>query len=229
MELIRKLCGGHLPAAIMFDLDGTLVESAPDLADAVDFVLEHAGYPAPGEVLVRQWVGNGASKLLERALAHARGIELAEISGAEHRRLLEHFFIAYKANCCRRTTLFDSVMETLEFLHLRGIKLAIVTNKPAVFTAQIVDQLGLRSLFSVCASGDSYPQKKPHPLPLQMVASEMAVDLADCLMVGDSQTDIAAAQAAGIPVVCVSFGYHQGVDLTALADTVIDEFISLKC
>ncbi len=226
---IAELYHGRLPAAVLFDLDGTLVDSAPDLALAVDRMLDDMDYANVGEQRVRQWIGNGARKLVQRALAHVcfSGDE-AQVADSllndGHQRFIHH----YNECCADSSCLYPNVVESLIALTERGIKLACVTNKPQQFTGKILQNLGIKSFFQVTVSGDSLAEKKPHPLPLQHAMQKLGVDNSDCLMVGDSQSDVSAARAAGLKVLCMTYGYNHGRDVKTLqADDYAHSFEQL--
>lgn len=226
---LADLYAGRLPAAVLFDLDGTLVDSAPDLAVAVDRMLEELGYATVGEQRVRQWIGHGARKLVQRALAYVRfdGDEeqiVDTLLNEAHRYFIHH----YHQCCANSSCLYPGVVETLNTLSSHGVKQACVTNKPKQFTGKILENLGIASYFQLVLSGDSLGEKKPHPLPLQHAMQELGVDASSCLMIGDSQTDVAAAKAAGIKVLCVTYGYNHGQDVRTLqADDYVDSFEQL--
>lgn len=215
---------GLRPAFIAFDLDGTLVDSVPDIAAAVLAMCAELGYPAPSEDQVRAWVGNGAARLVERALTgHFDG----RLEPALTARALVSFKDAYRRCLVRDSRVYPGVRETLVALQAAGIPLTLVTNKPAEFAAGLLAGLELDSFFVALVGGDSLAERKPHALPLQHVAGQLGVDVADGLMVGDSVTDIGAARAVGIPVVCVDYGYHQGADLAAQADVLCSSLIEM--
>jgi phosphoglycolate phosphatase len=216
------------PRALLFDLDGTLVHSLPDLADAADAVLQSYGLPALGEPTLATMIGNGSRKLIERALLASRWCgapaHSTELLNEAHERFLQQ----YRRHVCVRSTLCPGVAEQLPQLQRQGIALAVVTNKPMEFVAPLLEALGIRQHFSLLLGGDSLPEKKPSALPLQHACTQFGVSVADSIMVGDSRTDIEAARAANMRVIAVSFGYNHGEPLTASApDYVIDHFAQL--
>ncbi|MCE0733304.1 phosphoglycolate phosphatase [Halomonas sp. G15] len=192
---------------VAFDLDGTLIDSVPELAVAVDMTLSELGLPEAGERKARLWVGNGALKLVERALADALG-EAPSPQRLEpaHQRFLYH----YGRDVGARTRLYPGVRECLDALRERGLSLALVTNKPHAFIAPLLEGVGLDAHFALCLGGDSLPDKKPHPAPLLHVAAHFDVSPAACLMVGDSRHDVAAGKAAGFRTLAVPYGYNHG-------------------
>lgn len=192
---------------ITFDLDGTLVDSVPDLTAAIDTVLVARGYPAAGETRVASWVGNGSRKLVERALRHVLGqAPDAETLDNAH----EAFLHQYGKAPSERTRVFPGVREALVALRDRGLILAVITNKPYAFIAPILDALGLDSYFDYAVGGDSLPQKKPDPAPLLHVAERFSIPPQACLMVGDSRHDIEAGRRAGFRTLAVPYGYNHG-------------------
>ncbi|MDR9440523.1 MAG: phosphoglycolate phosphatase [Halomonas sp.] len=192
---------------VTFDLDGTLVDSVPDLAAAVDAALADLGLAPCGESRVRDWVGNGSLRLMQRSLRHAQGREPdAALLARAHQRFLDH----YGRDPSARTRLYPGVREALNALRDRGVPLALVTNKPSTFIVPILETFGLAEHFSLCLGGDSLAQKKPDPAPLLYVANQFDVLPSVCLMVGDSRHDIAAGKAAGFRTLAVPYGYNHG-------------------
>ncbi len=206
--LNKPLAEPCLVKCILFDLDGTLIDSVPDLAVALNKMLVDIELSAVAEELAREWVGNGAAKLVERALCHhgINGDELKEI----HTKALE-LFLAHYANCCAdKTVLYEGVAEALaEFKHQK-ITMAIVTNKPRRFIAPILEHLAIDDYFALLLGGDELTHKKPHPEPLLHCIEALNMDACNVLMVGDSRNDIEAARAANIPVVAMNYGYNHG-------------------
>lgn len=211
---------------VMFDLDGTLVDSVPDLAAAVDSMLLSLGREAAGVDQVRQWVGNGAAMLVQRALTGS--MQPPEIPHELFQSAYEHFLNAYRSENGKQSRLYPGVADTLSFITEQVEHIAVITNKPAQFTQVLLDQFDIPQ-FDLVLSGDSLSEKKPHPLPLQHCMNTFLCKPDEVLMVGDSVSDVRAAQAAKAPVACVTYGYHQGVDLRALqADYLLDNFTALK-
>lgn len=192
---------------VAFDLDGTLVDSVPDLTAAVDAALTDLELPAPGEERVRDWVGNGSRVLMERALSDALGqAPAAERLEAAHQR----FLVRYGQAPCARTRLYPGVREALDGLRSSARRLVLVTNKPEAFIAPILRAVAIERHFALCLGGDSLSRRKPDPLPLRHAAERFAVTPARCLMVGDSRHDIAAGKAAGFRTLGVPYGYNHG-------------------
>lgn len=219
------LGAGLRPAAILFDLDGTLVDSATDLALAVNRCLQEFGLPTAEEVAVRGWVGNGAAKLVERALCDRLSCEPADLESGLADKALEAFFRHYEACCTETTQLYPGVEQTLAQLQ-PYYPMACVTNKPERYARRLLDHLQLP--FAVLIGGDTLAVKKPAPEPLLQACSELGVDAGDCLMVGDSRSDVLSARAAGMPVLCYSYGYNHGAPVASLnPDFLRHEFIGL--
>ena len=207
MKPLRRLCGGELPRLVMFDLDGTLIDSVPDLAAAVDRMLVELGRVPAGVDRVRDWVGNGARVLVRRALAG--GLDHAAVSDAEADAALARFLEIY-ADCHELTALYPGVHELLEALSTAAVELAVVTNKPERFVAPLLEQVGLGGYFRWIIGGDTLPQQKPDPAALLQVMRLADVTAAQSLFIGDSRNDVLAAHAAGVPCVAVSYGYNHG-------------------
>jgi phosphoglycolate phosphatase len=192
---------------VAFDLDGTLVDSALDLAFAGNQMLTELGLEVVTDDQVRHWVGNGAPKLVQRLLTQ-------ELEPKQPHPLFEQalplFLSHYEKSMCRFSQLYKGVNEGLERLQNHGIMIACVTNKPLRFVQPILKQLGIAHFFEYVVGGDSTPHIKPHPLPLLTTAEQFNVSPAEALMVGDSNNDILAARAAGFGIICVNYGYNQG-------------------
>jgi phosphoglycolate phosphatase len=197
----------RVPKLIAFDLDGTLVESAPDLADAVDAMLERLGLPPAGETQVRGWIGNGADLLVKRALSGEMWPKAEPPLFGQGYSLFTDF---YERNICNRSHLFPGVAEGLKQLKAEGYRTACITNKHSRFTRPLLDLLGILGDFDFVGCGDQFARHKPDPEPLLRTAEHFGVAPAECLMVGDSANDVRAARAAGYGVVCVPYGYNGG-------------------
>jgi phosphoglycolate phosphatase len=211
---------------VLIDLDGTLVDSVPDLTYCVDAMMARLGRPARGERAVRNWVGNGVERLVARALT---GTLDGEPAAADYAEALPIFLELYSENTAARSVLYDGVLAGLELLRARGYPLGCVTNKAAQFTEPLLEALGIRDAFQTVISGDTLPEKKPSPLPLLHAAQHFGIDPSEALMLGDSVSDVKAARAAGFQVICVSYGYNHGEDIRdAVPDAVIDSFLDLQ-
>ncbi|MHB0774457.1 phosphoglycolate phosphatase [Halomonas sp. WWR20] len=197
---------------VTFDLDGTLVDSVPDLTVAVDASLADLGLPMAGEAAVRDWVGNGSRKLVERALRHRLGdTPDNDRLDAAHERFLYHYHQAPS----RLSTLYPGVREGLEALSHQGVVLALVTNKPQAFIAPILASFSLARYFSLTLGGDALAQKKPDPAPLLHVAAHFDIAPRACLMVGDSRHDVEAGKRAGFRTLALPYGYNHGEPVAA--------------
>ncbi|WP_295883446.1 phosphoglycolate phosphatase [uncultured Thiohalocapsa sp.] len=213
------------PKMVLIDLDGTLVDSVPDLTHSVDAMMTELGRPPHGEAAVRNWVGNGVERLVKRALT---GTLDGEPDPADFDRAYPIFLERYTAHNGEHSRLYPGVAEGLELLAARGMQVGCVTNKAAQFTEPLLAALGVAAHFGIIISGDTLPEKKPSPLPLLHAAEHFGVAPAASLMVGDSISDVKAARGAGFPVVCVSYGYNHGLDIRdAGPDAVIDSLAEL--
>lgn len=203
---------------IIFDLDGTLIDSVPDLADGVDAMLAHFGKPPAGETLVRHWVGNGSVKLVERAMVWA-GLSLDNLN------LAHEIFLQKYAACHNKTVEYLGVTDGLNQLLAKGFVLAICTNKPSQFLPAILDKMGWTGKFACIIGGDSLPVKKPNPAPLLHICQTLGVDNNHAIMVGDSTNDIIAGQQAGITTLALTYGYNYGEPISnSQPDEVFDDF-----
>ncbi len=211
---------------ILFDLDGTLVDTAPDLAGALDHALQSQGRPPVGLDAVRHMVGDGAVALVERGLEATGGIT----SPTQFKAAVDAFFVYYGANLAATSRPFPGVVACLKGLRRDGYRLAVCTNKTEQFTRPLLDQLDLTRHFDAIVGGDSFPVKKPDPGHLTgTIARATAGNTASwAAMVGDSANDINAAKAAGLPSVVVSFGYTRIPPHELGADRLIDHFDELR-
>jgi phosphoglycolate phosphatase len=225
---------GWKPQLIIFDLDGTLVDSAPDIHRALNLCLVSLGLAESSLIEVKGWIGNGSKKLVERALiAKYRDFVDAETNETFFNIAHSNFIDFYEQNVAAKTTIYPGVEKTLQELVTNEVPMALVTNKPFDITQQLLSALNWSHYFSQVVGGDSFHVKKPDPYPLQQVCIKHSVNPSDCLMVGDSVNDIAAARRAGMPVLAVSYGYNHGqpvilenpdylvADLTELLESVI--------
>ncbi len=212
---------------ILFDLDGTLIDSVPDLTRSVNYMLQQLDRTTFSEDTIRFWVGNGAQTLVKRALSGKREID-ENLDPTLFESALAIFLDFYAQNLCRSTVTYPRVPETLHTLKERGYRLAIITNKPFNFVEPILKGLKLHGLFELCLGGDSLARKKPDPLPLLHVCQTLNVSVDQCLMVGDSKNDILAANAAAMQSIGVTYGYNYGEDICHYdPDVVIDDFADI--
>ena len=214
------------PEMILIDVDGTLVDSVPDLAYCVDEMMKALGMPVHGEAAVRNWVGNGVERLVRRAL-------IGQLDGEPDEALFEKaypiFLDLYAVNTSKRSCLYPGVREGLDYLKSAGYILGCVTNKAAQFTIPLLRDLGIHDDFKNIVCGDTLAKKKPDPLPLLHSAEVLGVAPEKSLMLGDSVSDVKAARAAGFQIVCMSYGYNHGVDIReSNPDVVIDSMAELK-
>lgn len=192
------------------DLDGTLVDSAPDIAHCLGRALEAVGFPAPGEARTRAWVGDGLETLIARALtaaAQSAGADPRTTADERHAAALRAFLDCYRDNLFVRSRLYPEAAETLDRLSSRGIRLCCITNKRLSFSEALLTQAGVRDRFELLLGGDSLPEKKPSPLPLTTAASALGIDIHTAALVGDSHQDMRAARNAGYEFILASYGY----------------------
>ena len=209
---------------LIFDLDGTLIDSVPDLAAAVNHMLLTLHRQTFDENVIRFWVGNGAQTLVRRALCGSHVID-QDLDQEVFEQALEVFLTYYKSHLSINTVLYPQVRDTLQQLKAAGFRISIVTNKPFEFVQPILEGLGIAQYFEFCLGGDSLATKKPDPLPLLHTCKVLGVNTKDAVMIGDSKNDILAAKAAGIKSIAVSYGYNYGEDISIYnPDIVIDDF-----
>ncbi|MBF7728479.1 phosphoglycolate phosphatase [Pseudomonas sp. N040] len=207
MTPLESLFAGQLPRLVMFDLDGTLLDSVPDLAAAVDCMLMQLGRPPAGVARVREWVGNGSMVLVRRALAGQ--LEHAAVADALAGQAHQLFLQAYAGNHAL-SRVYPGVRECLDWLQAHAVPMALVTNKPSQFVGPLLAEKGLAGYFRWMVGGDSLPLQKPDPAALHWVLAQAAVPPEQALFIGDSRNDVLAARAAGVPCVAVSYGYNHG-------------------
>lgn len=214
------------PEMILIDVDGTLVDSVPDLAYCIDEMMRQLDMPVRGEAAVRNWVGNGVERLVRRGLINALDGEPDE---ALFEKAYPIFLDLYAVNTSTRSVLYPGVREGLDYLKAQGYRLGCVTNKAAQFTLPLLRDLGVYDDFENIVCGDTLAKKKPDPLPLLHSAEVLGVTPEKSLMLGDSVSDVKAARAAGFQIVCMSYGYNHGVDIRdSNPDAVIDSMLELK-
>jgi phosphoglycolate phosphatase len=225
MSGLDRLFPGQLPALVMFDLDGTLIDSVPDIAAAVDHMLVQLGREPAGIEAVRTWIGNGSRVLVRRALAG--GLEHDSVDDASAEQALELFMTAY-GQAHGHTQVYPGVRETLKWLARHGVEMALITNKAEQFVAPLLDELRLGQYFRWIIGGDTLPQQKPDPAALLHVMTMAGVAPEAALFVGDSRNDVLAAKAAGVACVALSYGYNHGRPIAEESPSlVIDDLRSL--
>ena len=214
------------PKLIMIDVDGTLVDSVPDLAYCIDEMMQKLGLQKWGEDKVRHWVGNGVPKLVERALSgELEGRLIKEVFDVAYPIFLD----LYEDNNAQRSYLYDGVREGLDYLKSQGYQLGCVTNKSEQFTHPLLKALGIFNDFKIIISGDTLAKRKPDPMPLLYCAEHFNLKPEECLMLGDSVSDVKAARAAGFDIICMSYGYNHGNDIAdENPDLVIDSMSQLS-
>jgi phosphoglycolate phosphatase len=211
---------------ILFDLDGTLVDSVGDLAWCGNEMLRALDMPLHDPQAARDWVGNGLERLVKRVLT---GDMEAEPDDALFKSGLDLFNRFYADHASDRSLLYPGVIEALKHLAKREVILACVTNKPEPFTSGLIAAMGLTEYFGLVVAGDTTAKKKPDPMPLHYAADHFAIPYEQCLMVGDSSNDVQAARAAGFNIICVPYGYNHGNDIRdAHPDLVVENLIELN-
>ena len=209
---------------ILFDLDGTLVETAPEICDAVNDTLQHFNFASVSQGQVNDWIGHGTLELLIQALAFVQGISDATVRSSERLADIAAVFKThYRARCGTRSHCYPHVVETLHRLKSQGVRLGVVTNKEGAYTQTVLDAHALTPLFDCVISGDTLPTKKPRPEGVLSCLERFQVPADRTLFVGDSSIDVATARNAGVAVWVVPYGYNMGA---AIADSHPDRLIA---
>ena len=215
----------QIPELVLFDLDGTLVDSVPDLAYSIDLALRELDIPMHGEDMIRTWVGRGADKLVKAALT---GDMDGEPDEDLFNKAFDLFSDIYIRNTSKRSTLYPGVREGMDHMLKLGCKLGCVTNKRGRFTEPVLKSLDLFDDFSIVMSGDTLPKKKPDPDQLLHAAETLGTTPEKTLMVGDSVNDLHAARAANMPILCVTYGYNHGNDIAdSSPDMLVDSLVEM--
>ncbi len=213
---------------LIFDFDGTLIDSVPDLADATNAMLttlEKATYPIE---TIRNWIGNGSRMLVERALVGDVTVPKGALTQAKADHAEQIFFEAYQNLSGSKTVAYPDVDSGLKQLHAAGYTLALVTNKPIRFVPKILESFGWQDLFSEVKGGDSLSTKKPDPAPLLHVCTQLGITPDKAIMIGDSRNDMLAGQNANMDTLGLSYGYNYGQDIRELNPTeAFDNFADL--
>jgi phosphoglycolate phosphatase len=209
--------------AALLDLDGTLLDTAPDLAAAANAMLVDLALPALDERRVRGFIGKGLAHLVRRTLGAALGAEPGEPAFGRALESFEHHYLVLNGS---RAALYPEVREGLEALRARGVRLGCVTNKPARFTLPLLAHFDLARFFDVVVSGDSVGRRKPDPEPLLAACTQLGVAGNAAVMIGDSANDALAARAAGCRVLLVPYGYTEGgavddLDCDGIVETLL--------
>lgn len=190
----------RFPAAVLFDLDGTLLDSAPDFFATLAVMAARRGWDAPADALIRPVVSKGSRAMLAAAFP--------QLEQDQREALVDEFLDTYQDLIGQHARLFDGVEPMLQALEQAGCRWGIVTNKPEYLAQLILPQHGWQQRCAVLVGGDTYPEKKPHPMPLLEAARQLGVAPEQCVYVGDDERDVAAARAAGMPSVAVTWGYR---------------------
>lgn len=198
------------PALVLFDLDGTLVDTAPDIADAVNAVLRARELPALPEAWVRDRIGDGARALMQQAHAAAARLAGSHRGAVTPRALEDDFALRYAACCGQRGAPYPGALTVLQHLSDAGVRRALVTNKERRFTDMVLAMHGLRGAFDLEVCGDTLPARKPDPLPVRHCLEQFSVAPKAAVLVGDSAGDVQCARDAGVEVWAVSYGYNGG-------------------
>ncbi|MCL1143552.1 phosphoglycolate phosphatase [Shewanella gaetbuli] len=211
--------------AIAFDLDGTLIDSVPDLAAATNATLAELSLPLATEDQVRSWVGNGAKTLMRRALNNAMNSEVSDEQLAETMPRFMHYYGEFLE---KHSRLYPNVLVTISALKQAGYPLAIVTNKPYEFTVPLLKAFGLADFFDHVLGGDSLAKMKPDPLPLTHLLEQWKISSDELLMIGDSKNDILAAKSANVAVIGLTYGYNYGEHISVSEPTAVcDDFAQI--
>ena len=208
----------------IFDLDGTLVDTAPDFKNSINYMLNELNESQVSLEEIRNWVGYGARELIRRTVVDKN------IPHDEQRieEMLKIFLLHYTHNIDDDSVLFNNVRNVLEFLKNNGIKLAVCTNKMERLSNILLEKLNVLHMFDYLVGGDSLSKSKPDPFPLLNICEKLNTEISDSIMIGDSVTDLNAGKGAGMPVVLVSYGYTDNKDIYNEADLVINDFSQLK-
>jgi phosphoglycolate phosphatase len=214
---------------VIFDLDGTLIETAPEIADAVNDTLAQFNLPLVTQQQVNDWIGHGTRTLLIQALAETGNTTVDAVQASEDFNLKEaEFGKHYQQRCGTRSHLYPQVRETLETLRAAGVKLAVMTNKEGRYTQTVLDAHQMAPLFDHVISGDTLPVKKPDPAGIEVCMQRFGALRERTLFVGDSSIDVATARNAGIAVWALPYGYNMGEPIEACnPDQVIPDFSAL--
>ena len=197
--------------AVIIDLDGTLVDTAPDIAEAANRMLRDLGLPPRSLAEVTSFIGQGIAKLVARCVGEAPAADKRKFDGA-----LAIFEAHYRETSGQYGAVYSGVREGLADLHAQGLRCACMTNKARRFTEPLLAALGLRDEFELAVSGDTLAKEKPDPMPLLYICTCFNLAPASVLAIGDSPNDTQAARAAGCPVICMPYGYREGLEVREL-------------
>lgn len=221
----RNLDGksGSYPAAVVWDLDGTIIDSAPDLGGALNTLLQNHGKPPVDKVRVRSMIGNGVAKLIERGFAES-GTQVGEM---EMQSLQPEFMSIYCARATQLSRLYPGAESAIQAFHESGVAQAVCTNKPELVSRAILDDMNLAQYFEIVVGGDTFEHRKPHPSPLQSCLDVLGSNVDSALMIGDSAVDVETAQALGMMVGVVTHGYARQPVETLGANFLISNLATL--
>ncbi|RCW92369.1 phosphoglycolate phosphatase [Winogradskyella arenosi] len=212
---------------IIFDFDGTLINSIPDLTAAVNIMLSHFKAKPLSIAQVTPFIGNGAQPLVQRALEAS--FPKDDLTESLFEDAFTRYLEAYKSITCKDTFMYPGVLDTLNYLDQKGYSMVICTNKPYAYIAPILEALEIKSFFKLWVGEDSLPEKKPSAMPLLHLTEAMGTSIAHSVMVGDSKNDILAAQNAGMQSIGVSYGYNYNENISDYNPTVVaDQFTELQ-
>jgi phosphoglycolate phosphatase len=207
----------------MIDLDGTLLDTIPDLSAAANLMLTELKMPALPEATIRNFVGKGINNLIERSLTNSMD---GKPDAALFEKALPIYDRCYSAVNGKHTTIYPGVQEGLDLLRAQGYPLVCVTNKSARYTLPLLDYVKLSGYFVSVVAGDTLPQKKPDPAQLLYACKQLSVAPGEMLMIGDSMNDAQAARSAGCPIFCVTYGYNEGHDVHTLdVDAIVASLV----
>jgi phosphoglycolate phosphatase len=209
---------------VVFDLDGTLVDTAPDLINALNFVLAREGLPPVPLHAARNMIGAGARKLIERGL----DVEGREASPSELARLTDDFIHYYAEHIVDASRPFEGLETALDDLESQGYRFAVCTNKLEWLSKRLLDRLNLSPRFLAICGADTFGVSKPDPAILRQTVARAGGELSSAIMVGDAGPDVGVARRAGVPVICVSFGYTEVPVASLKPDRVIDHMSELR-
>ena len=213
---------------VIYDLDGTLIETAPEICDAVNDTLDHFGWSAVGEDQVARWIGHGTAALLRQAVAGALAMPPESVDSERMAAVGAIYDRCYARRCGTRSRLYPDAMRTLEAQRRAGLRLAIVTNKESRYTERVLRVHGLTEMFDTVIAGDTLPTKKPDPAGIQACLGAHGVPRERAVFVGDSAIDAATARNAGVAAWLFPHGYNMGQPIESVeADRVVPEFATL--
>jgi phosphoglycolate phosphatase len=215
---------------VIFDLDGTLLETSPEIFDAVNDTMASCGLAPVTQEQVNVWIGRGTRELLAQALAFSWQEDIAAVRGSERFRMVEPVFAGhYARRCGTRSRMYPGVREVLQELRGAGVRLAVVTNKESRYTQAVLDAHALTPLFERVVSGDTFPLRKPDPSGVLSCMEAFSAAPERTLFVGDSAIDVATARNAGVTVWALPWGYNMGEPVESCSpDRVIADFSALR-